>query len=475
MMIIKSSVYWKVGRNNPLTRWRKRHACAHNRSTQISTGINVTIKINFPFSNTALEGQSLTLAQKYSVVVPKVMDGSPLEYKLVRFLSNNNESLIPISYHNKSNFTGTVYYYDLKGRTEKLEGYNEGVLKAVSRDTGKSETSLAARAPKDCLPDDPYCDGGFFVYVPVQLFKDWYNIRDGGMEYSHSVYEGTRWESVFVPDRTNPPPSQGYHGHLDAPAPHGPGGSGHASNHPEEILVSKEFGINYPCQTGVVTEAVSSCTPLTRLVLDIFEQDNDVNLIFQSSNSINGNGQTSNTIKYNSSDKTCDVQVSFRESYLLSATDLSIARTAIHESLHAVLVYMLFEGKFATKTGNPEAGYEELVDGYIEYLKTNDPTRYGNEQHEVIANLNKDIATSLSAYGNKRGYSLPLSYYETLSWGGLIQTESFKKSYPKYLADGKLNPEWKTINNTLAAEQNNSGNYQDGNGKTIVPKGKPCK
>src|SRR5690606_5172721 len=86
----------------------------------------------------ALEGQSLTLAQKYSVVVPKVMDGSPLEYKLVRFLSNNNESLIPISYHNKSNFTGTVYYYDLKGRTEKLEGYNEGVLKAVSREDRKS-------------------------------------------------------------------------------------------------------------------------------------------------------------------------------------------------------------------------------------------------------------------------------------------------------------------------------------------------
>src|SRR5690606_34484574 len=62
--------------------------------------------------------------------------------------------------------------------------------------------------------------------------------------------ESTSWERVFVPSHTSPPASQGYHGHVDAPAPHGPGGS-HASNHPEEIIKDPSFiGTKADCVFG---------------------------------------------------------------------------------------------------------------------------------------------------------------------------------------------------------------------------------
>ncbi len=389
-------------------------------------------------------------------------------------------SMVPGKRSTKDRFSGKIYIADLEGnfingyRVKKGRRASRLVKPEVPGTTSKDITlkSLQMRNSADSeLEFCPYPDPSWCELDEVVVTAD----------------SGSDWNDIYIPDIFYDYPwndSNGYDPYDDYSWDDdddddywdydGGGYDSGNDNTSEEVIVGKDFADKYPCQVGITVDAVGICSPLTQLVLDIFEQDNDVNLIFDSSNQITGNGNTSSNIRYNPRTKQCYITVSLRESYLESGTDLSIAKTVIHESMHAVLVYMLFEGKFVTETGNPESGYEELMDGYVEYLITNDPAKYGNEQHEVIANLNRDIATSLSVYGQNNGYSLPFSYYETLSWGGLTKTGNFENKYPKYLSDGSINPEWKTINNTLAAEQNNSNNYRNGNGDTISPKGKPC-
>jgi hypothetical protein len=118
-----------------------------------------------------------------------------------------------------------------------------------------------------------------------------------------------------------------------------------------------------------------------------------------------------------------------------------------------------------------------MAAAYTKALETNNTSGLGLPQHEYMANLVEDMATSLSAYGNQNGYNLPFSYYNNMAWGGLthyiendiqIEYDFFKKAVPN-------DNDRMTIVNTIASEQNNNNNtFYDGNGNKISPKGKPC-
>ncbi len=243
----------------------------------------------------------------------------------------------------------------------------------------------------------------------------------------------------------------------------------------EAIIIDPVMELEYPCQSEIVSNAIGLCSPLTRIVLDIFEANEGTNLIFSTSSTITGNGNTFPVAKYNVSTHTCDIQVRFRESYIEAATDLSIARMTIHESLHGVLVYMYEEGKYFLPSGTVDPNFEDLFEAYTNYVASNNPIdgqTLAQTQHDYITGLVDDIATTLSNYGSENSYTLAFSYYQKLAWGGLISTDAFKKEYPRYLADGVTdNPEWVTLINTIASEQDNSNSYNDGNGNQINPKG----
>ena len=90
-----------------------------------------------------------------------------------------------------------------------------------------------------------------------------------------------------------------------------------------------------------------------------------------------------------------DINIWLNESYLSTATDLSIARTTIHESVHAILVYMLEEGKFTSVTGNPDPEFKDLVEAFINF-NANKPSNYGKAHHEIMSELVAEMASSLS-------------------------------------------------------------------------------
>ena len=134
-----------------------------------------------------------------------------------------------------------------------------------------------------------------------------------------------------------------------------------------------------------------------------------------------------------------------------AATDLSMAKTIIHESFHAYLV-------FVYKFQNIDKSYKNLLDKYALDNSTNaNDTHYGIFIQE---NVISEIAEGLKEYGENNGYNLSPQYYQDMAWGGLTHIEQ-----PSGLGNYIINPAFnqvipnnsdqQRIINRLNAEKNN--------------------
>jgi hypothetical protein len=99
------------------------------------------------------------------------------------------------------------------------------------------------------------------------------------------------------------------------------------------------------------------------------------------------------------------------------ATELSWARTMIHEALHAYLLLEFYTDK------------TEFIRMYpIMMQDFNILHEWDAVHHEEFArSFVFSIAFSLEEYGKMKGYLLPKQFYQDMSWAGLKDTEAFKK------------------------------------------------
>jgi len=158
-------------------------------------------------------------------------------------------------------------------------------------------------------------------------------------------------------------------------------------------------------------------------------------------------------------------------------------RTAIHESLHAILVYMYEEGLLESEDGLPMEGFEDFVEAYTNYM-SGLPENIGMAHHELMTDFIEEMATFLSTYALENGYSNSFNFYKKLCWSGdLINTPTFQTLYPQYVVPSdeinnptNINPDFLDIININAAEQDNTTYiYPHPNGTTYEhsPKGNP--
>jgi len=120
-----------------------------------------------------------------------------------------------------------------------------------------------------------------------------------------------------------------------------------------------------------------------------------------------------------------------------NVTDLAVATTILHESIHAFIVAWAKDDPV-----NSKLAYPQLFEKYIQLSLNVDQNSL---QHDIITkNFITDISTSLKSYGKLMGYKLNGTYYDDLAWKGLTGTKAFNK----------LDDETKTrITNTIKAEQ----------------------
>ncbi|QKG51358.1 hypothetical protein [Hymenobacter sp. BRD67] len=134
------------------------------------------------------------------------------------------------------------------------------------------------------------------------------------------------------------------------------------------------------------------------------------------------------------------------------ATNLAVARTLIHESLHAYL-----EKWGEGKNLDSNATIDDLLDRYVGSMDLDQ-----DEQHTLMSSIISQMADALQAYATSQGILLDHQLAEDLFWGGLQGTATFQSFSPtrKDLIDRETQ-----------AEQHNTSYPNPSNGLIIKAQG----
>ncbi len=146
------------------------------------------------------------------------------------------------------------------------------------------------------------------------------------------------------------------------------------------------------------------------VILDLFETSNTYDYIVVNGNLIGSTANTDPTPDYNSETDRYEITTTFSNTYLSQATTLSVARTMIHEVIHAYLVYQQRANPFGST-------YQSL----IAHANENGYTTPNQIHHEFMGQYVNAMAYSLyqwdSNYGG--GGNLGWNYYYSMAFGGL--------------------------------------------------------
>lgn len=142
-------------------------------------------------------------------------------------------------------------------------------------------------------------------------------------------------------------------------------------------------------------------------IIELLNNANDFDFIIKNSN--DGN-HTSRDIVFNSATGKNEVTIFLNNDYLESATKLSIARTILHESVHAYLLYI----------GCAPQDEGLIQSGLMNYALTVG-LNLNNIHHNFMAQYVDAIGYSLQQWNMANGGSsnIPSSYFKEIAWGGL--------------------------------------------------------
>ncbi|MFD0964553.1 hypothetical protein [Pseudofulvibacter geojedonensis] len=211
-----------------------------------------------------------------------------------------------------------------------------------------------------------------------------------------------------------------------------------------DVDVAKRIVFNIPndCHEKIIKEAFNNTSDLTQHVKDVFEGTNTY-YVYEINQGVITNDQFNNprggaTTGLPTGDYNCVITTTIN-TWLLSggdpsrdewegATDLSIAKTVIHESLHALLVYLLDNGDLNSSFPNPT--YVQLAEAFAHHQAVNNQESgqaLNVLQHEYMVSFVNAVATALQQVGQNLGYNNPYSYYQKLAWSGSLESS---QSYP---------------------------------------------
>ncbi|GAA3613173.1 hypothetical protein Q4Q39_03780 [Flavivirga amylovorans] len=176
--------------------------------------------------NNLFENGNQKLYYKYKVLATK-KNLDIWDIQLIKFLTIDNEILDIVSYLSPNGFSGTLYHYDLMGKTIKIKGYENGVK--ISELT---DLDLLSKKPEKQEPIDHEEGGGSYQLVTITHYTDWYANIHGGttLYYTHSVYSHTTYEYVYV--SSNSSSGTTYHNHTSQ----NHGGTANNNHNNESIL-----------------------------------------------------------------------------------------------------------------------------------------------------------------------------------------------------------------------------------------------
>lgn len=384
----------------------------------------------------------------YVLLFVEKEDGSPMYY-FTKILSQNGQEYSSYANLQQGYFTGMVQMYDLNGdvlvlqylrkgelinTTIDIENKNPAILPIASRCTERI-ASRECTSTNDCVPPTTgggSCggtSGGSYVWTYLgSSYTLWYLDRGGYYEYSHREDHGSRFGWVWVPSSgttSSPQDSWSYYKYW------GEGGA-YLSNEPSNITPThiNVASVKNPCVKKLLAKLryrdinklvtpnigqIQGANHLSQTILDMFHNSPDYHLNFKIADATTASGKKRNAYTTPRRNVPSTGQWTFDivldKNFVKNATRLAIARTIIHESLHAYLYY-------TTQTYS-SSSFSQL---FYNYLSSKGYTT-NEAQHNMMTQFADAIGYSLSIYDlNQHGQS----YYNNLAWSGeMLSTSAF--------------------------------------------------
>ena len=324
------------------------------------------------------------------------------QYKLLARLDENNAphyflvKLAPepfitaqeFSYLNPEGFSGTVSLHNPEGEVVFLEYYKKGQVQNTVQDISikgalitpisnkcmqkgtamaKCETALecafvfaeGASTGGGCAGGTT---GGSYVAVRTDHYTDWYNIRgDGTADYSHTQFNGSSYDYIYVSDTNSY--SNYYQNSYNYYNYNGHGAYGNdegyytetppANETPERIIL--DVSIKNTKVLCVYNKMVDNDHNINWILENFRDGNNpsEFDLILTMSYSLDDNVNAS-TVK---SGNTFIIKINANRSENINTT-LTIARTIIHEAIHARL------REFASRNGSNATSFPGVYEYY---------------------------------------------------------------------------------------------------------------
>lgn len=331
---------------------------------------------------------------------------------------NSNEAEKEMHYKKAGTFSGKIQFYSISGKYLNGWVYKNGKIDKtikpgqitlgsnVKTEYEQCSYTSTPRFGTVCAGDG--CTTTFLGYDTTTSCQSFGGDGDGG--------GGGNFGSGGGSPGTNPPPSP--------------------PEKPKEIFIDPNVR---PCIDTMRKNVVTNANIVSSFQ-NIFTYATNTNNVADMINRINNASDWNVTIKEgdigtNLNARTTAgrgaVSITFNATYLNQASNLSIARTMIHEMMHVYFTYGL------ASTLDP--GYNQFVEANNLLYNTEGQqlNNQNNAQHEQIANKYvEQLAIMLQSYAVSSGIESPdknitlLDYCKDLAWGGLIGTEAYKLYAP---------------------------------------------
>jgi len=318
--------------------------------------------------NSTLQNENGSLYFKY-IVVAKLKENEKWDFHVVKFTAYESTSLANVILNNLGDFTGTIHHYDLTGTLKKIEGVEIGeVTSAYKGSPASHEKSTAKYHPPNW--ENP-SDTGRWQMVRTEYFRDYFALTYNSsgqiinMRYTGSYRYNVRTEYIYVP-ANHPPPGMGdpagynnYHQHQYAP--HGPAIPENPHSYERELEDEPARIINeLEGKAKCVYDKMADNNGNINWILENFKDGDkpsefDLKLRLDSTLSSTTNATT---VKSGSS-----FIIKINANRIPYRTSLSIARTIIHEGIHARL------REFASRDGSDETSFPGVYDYFRRFKK----------------------------------------------------------------------------------------------------------
>lgn len=237
---------------------------------------------------------------------------------------------------------------------------------------------------------------------------DWYWVYSNGYEeYSHTT----------CPSSCE---GDGQDACLDDGQNGGVGGNGLETEEEEEIDIEELTN----CLQMLINTLIGSTKEEFKKIFDKFEGNSllvsmNFNVKIQYSNEYSATAWTHPKIENNFA------KIYIHEENNAGATDLSLARTVMHEMLHA---YLLFIQDFP----QPDRSLNGLLNAYIDKYNVPGNEDYNAAHHNLFVEgaFINDIAEELKNFASALGYTDLLDddqFFKDMAWGGLHETDVYIK------------------------------------------------